>query len=80
MRTISEIWDFKVAGTAEGITALQMDIKIDGITGEIMSTALDQARAGRLHILNEMKLSISEPRSAHVRLCAADHFAADQPG
>ena len=55
--------DFKVAGTAEGITALQMDIKIDGITGEIMSTALDQARAGRLHILNEMKLSISEPRS-----------------
>ena len=55
--------DFKVAGTAEGITALQMDIKIDGITGEIMSTALDQAQAGRLHILNEMKLSISEPRS-----------------
>ena len=55
--------DFKVAGTAEGITALQMDIKIDGITGEIMSTALDQARAGRLHILSEMNSSISEPRS-----------------
>ena len=55
--------DFKVAGTAEGITALQMDIKIDGITREIMSAALDQARAGRLHILNEMNRAIAEPRS-----------------
>ena len=55
--------DFKVAGTAEGITALQMDIKIDGITREIMATAFEQARAGRLHILNEMNSSIAEPRS-----------------
>ena len=55
--------DFKVAGTAEGITALQMDIKIDGITREIMATALEQARAGRLHILNEMNSAIAAPRS-----------------
>jgi polyribonucleotide nucleotidyltransferase len=46
--------DFKVAGSAEGITALQMDIKIDGITREIMATALSQAKEGRLHILGEM--------------------------
>lgn len=46
--------DFKVAGTAEGITALQMDIKIDGITSEIMRLALDQAKGGRLHILGIM--------------------------
>ena len=46
--------DFKVAGTTDGITALQMDIKIDGITTEIMQQALDQAKEGRLHILGEM--------------------------
>jgi polyribonucleotide nucleotidyltransferase len=46
--------DFKVAGSAEGITALQMDIKIDGITEEIMKVALTQAKGGRLHILGEM--------------------------
>ena len=46
--------DFKVAGTAEGITALQMDIKINGITEEIMEMALEQAHAGRMHILGEM--------------------------
>ena len=50
--------DFKVAGTADGITALQMDIKIDGITEEIMSQALDQAKSGRLHILSEMNKAI----------------------
>ncbi len=55
--------DFKVAGTSEGVTALQMDIKIDGITREIMQEALDQAHEGRLHILDEMAKSISEPRS-----------------
>lgn len=55
--------DFKVAGTAEGITALQMDIKIDGITEEIMEVALNQAREGRLHILGEMAKVISTPRS-----------------
>jgi len=55
--------DFKVAGTAEGVTALQMDIKIDGITHEIMHAALDQARAGRTHILGEMNKVIEKPRA-----------------
>jgi len=55
--------DFKVAGTDDGITALQMDIKIQGITREIMSNALEQARAARLHILGEMTRVISAPRS-----------------
>jgi polyribonucleotide nucleotidyltransferase len=53
--------DFKVAGTSEGITALQMDIKIDGITHEIMEQALAQAREGRLHILGKMSAVISKP-------------------
>ena len=53
--------DFKVAGTAEGITALQMDIKIDGITHEIMEQALAQAREGRLHILGKMGAVINQP-------------------
>ena len=55
--------DFKVAGTATGITALQMDIKIDGITNEIMEQALSQAKLGRLHILDEMNKIISQPRT-----------------
>ena len=54
--------DFKVAGTEDGITALQMDIKIQGITREIMDTALDQARDARLHILGEMNKVIDAPR------------------
>ncbi|MEE9358658.1 MAG: polyribonucleotide nucleotidyltransferase, partial [Sedimenticolaceae bacterium] len=54
--------DFKVAGTTNGINALQMDIKIDGITREIMEQALEQAKAGRLHILEEMNKVISAPR------------------
>ncbi len=54
--------DFKVAGTDSGITALQMDIKIQGITREIMSTALDQARDARLHILGEMNKVLAAPR------------------
>jgi polyribonucleotide nucleotidyltransferase len=54
--------DFKVAGTANGITSLQMDIKIDGITEEIMQVALGQARDGRLHILGEMGKALSESR------------------
>lgn len=54
--------DFKVAGTEDGITALQMDIKIDGITPEIMNKALHQARQGRLHILSKMAEVISTPR------------------
>ena len=54
--------DFKVAGTAEGVTALQMDIKIEGITREIMEQALAQAKRGRIHILGEMAKVISAPR------------------
>ena len=54
--------DFKVAGTKDGITALQMDIKITSITREIMKVALDQARDGRLHILGEMNKVLSKPR------------------
>ncbi len=54
--------DFKVAGTSDGVTALQMDIKIDGITREIMEQALAQAKRGRLHILAEMGKAISAPR------------------
>ena len=53
--------DFKVAGTSEGITALQMDIKIDGITKSIMEDALEQAKKARLHILDIMNESISKP-------------------
>ena len=55
--------DFKVAGTGEGVTALQMDIKIDGITREIMETALVQAREGRLHILERMNSTLGAPRA-----------------
>jgi polyribonucleotide nucleotidyltransferase len=55
--------DFKVAGTAEGVTALQMDIKVEGITPEIMKVALEQAHAGRLHILGEMNKVIAAPRA-----------------
>jgi polyribonucleotide nucleotidyltransferase len=54
--------DFKVAGTKDGITALQMDIKITSITREIMKVALEQARAGRLHILGEMNKVLAKPR------------------
>jgi polyribonucleotide nucleotidyltransferase len=54
--------DFKVAGTANGVTSLQMDIKITGITEEIMQTALVQAKAGRLHILGKMSEAITEAR------------------
>jgi len=55
--------DFKVAGTTKGISALQMDIKIQGITEEIMKVALAQAKEGRLHILNEMSSALTTPRS-----------------
>ncbi|MGH8135945.1 MAG: polyribonucleotide nucleotidyltransferase, partial [Steroidobacteraceae bacterium] len=54
--------DFKVAGTRDGVTALQMDIKINGITAEIMKVALDQAKVGRLHILGEMNKVLDKPR------------------
>jgi polyribonucleotide nucleotidyltransferase len=55
--------DFKVAGTADGITALQMDIKVGGITAEIMQQALQQAKAGRLHILERMRATLQDPRT-----------------
>ncbi len=55
--------DFKVAGTERGINALQMDVKIDGLTQELLSEALEQARVGRLHILDRMAEAITEPRS-----------------
>ncbi|MBX2806522.1 MAG: polyribonucleotide nucleotidyltransferase [Hyphomicrobiales bacterium] len=55
--------DFKVAGTSEGVTSLQMDIKITGITPEIMKIALDQARGGRMHILGEMAAALGVARS-----------------
>ncbi|OYW92009.1 MAG: polyribonucleotide nucleotidyltransferase, partial [Caulobacterales bacterium 32-67-6] len=55
--------DFKVAGTADGITSLQMDIKIAGITEEIMKKALEQAKEGRQHILNEMTKAMDAPRA-----------------
>jgi polyribonucleotide nucleotidyltransferase len=56
--------DFKVAGTAKGITALQMDIKVTGITSAIMAKALEQARAGRMHILGEMAKTLGAPRTS----------------
>lgn len=55
--------DFKVAGTKDGITACQMDIKVSGLGKHILSKALEQAKAGRLHILNEMNKTISEPQA-----------------
>ncbi|VFP80054.1 polyribonucleotide nucleotidyltransferase [Candidatus Erwinia haradaeae] len=61
--------DFKVAGSREGITALQMDIKIEGITSEIMSVALNQAKSARLHILSVMDQALSKPR------CTLSQFA-----
>lgn len=54
--------DFKVTGTKDGITACQMDIKVDGLTYEVLEIALEQARQGRLHILGEMAKTITEPR------------------
>lgn len=54
--------DFKVAGTEQGITAIQMDIKIAGIDEEVLRTALKQAKVGRIHILNEMRKTISKPK------------------
>jgi polyribonucleotide nucleotidyltransferase len=56
--------DFKVAGTREGITALQMDIKISGITADILAKALEQARQGRLHILDRMAEALQAPRTS----------------
>jgi polyribonucleotide nucleotidyltransferase len=54
--------DFKVTGTTEGITACQMDIKVDGLSYDVLAEALNQAKQGRLHILGEMAKTISQPR------------------
>ena len=75
--------DFKVAGTTKGITALQMDIKIKGITPEIMDQAIEQARQGRLHILNKMMESISVPRpdlKPHAPRITVVHIPVDKIG
>src|SRR5262245_66188083 len=55
--------DFKVAGTRDGITALQMDIKVTGLNHQILVEALEQARKGRIYILDKMEESITEPRA-----------------
>lgn len=55
--------DFKVTGTRDGITACQMDIKVDGLSYEVLTEAMEQARQGRIHILDEMAKTITEPRS-----------------
>ena len=72
--------DFKVAGTADGITSLQMDIKVAGITPEIMSKALAQAREGRLHILGEMSKALTEANqfSVHAPRIETMHIPTDK--
>ncbi len=65
--------DFKVAGTREGITALQMDIKIGGVTGQIMREALEQARRGRLFLLDKMDAVLGGPRSERSRFAPQIH-------
>ena len=72
--------DFKVAGTAQGVTALQMDIKIQGITKEIMQVALAQAKEGRMHILGKMTSAVSGREHGAVGLRAAHDHDQDQPG
>src|ERR1700757_3040470 len=65
--------DFKVAGTREGITALQMDIKISGITGQIMREALEQARRGRIFLLDQMDAVLSSPRTERSKFAPQIH-------
>jgi polyribonucleotide nucleotidyltransferase len=72
--------DFKVAGTTQGITALQMDIKIQGITKEIMQVALAQAKEARLHILGKMVESVAGAKHGSVGIRAAPVRDEDQPG
>ena len=69
--------DFKVAGTRNGITALQMDIKIGGVTGQIMREALAQARAGRFFLLDKMDAVIREAKTREIRICSAHPHPAD---
>jgi len=75
--------DFKVTGTADGVTALQMDIKIDGVDRHILEKALQQAKAGRIHILGEMAKTISAPRedySEHAPRLLTVRIATDKIG
>ena len=72
--------DFKVAGTTNGITALQMDIKIQGITKEIMQVALAQAKEARMHILGKMQEAMGEAKAEVSQLRAAPVHDEDQPG
>jgi polyribonucleotide nucleotidyltransferase len=65
--------DFKVAGTREGITALQMDIKISGVTGQIMREALEQARRGRLFLLDQMDAILASPRTERSKFAPQIH-------
>jgi polyribonucleotide nucleotidyltransferase len=65
--------DFKVAGTREGITALQMDIKISGVTGQIMREALEQARRGRLFLLDQMDAVLASPRTERSKFAPQIH-------
>ncbi len=71
--------DFKVAGTREMITALQLDTKVEGLPAEVLAQALDQARAGRLHIMDEMDKVISSPRPGAELLRSAHRGGADPP-
>ena len=71
--------DFKVTGTKDGITATQMDIKVDGLSYEVLAAALEQARKGRMHILDKLTECIAEPRADYKPLRAAhrtDHHPA----
>ena len=72
--------DFKVAGTREGITALQMDIKIHELSRDILEKALEQAGIGRLHILDKMLEAIKKPRKRNLSLCPEHHHHQDQSG
>ena len=66
--------DFKVAGTSQGITAIQMDIKIKGIDEQILRTALEQARQGRLFILEQMLKVLPAPRKELSKYAPKNHF------
>ena len=72
--------DFKVAGTRDGITALQMDIKILELSEEIMEKALAQAKSGRLHILDKMEAALKRTPAGDFTVCAYHHHDPDQPG
>ena len=64
--------DFKVAGTESGITSLQMDIKVNGITEDIMEESLSKANSARLHILKEMNKALQQIKSSHKIKCSAN--------